>query len=535
MPREQFDRGSGGTSKRPIGDTEHTRKEAESAASQLVENLANVKRPFEPAIKAVSNSTTLNILSAEEAAKWVDKARSHALTLAKEIPPVVAVPALLQAVTAFYYGPNHEKLQERLPWLGTALKSAFAFVWPNVFVGSRPEKLMVSDLQGLICASAVWEQLEALRLGYEIAGPSAETLTGEGFLLSERMAEVTAETRAAFGQRGRLHRTLNDSVKVVIGQPAGALEAVEHILSGENPRDQQIFGGTIFSGIPREPAEFWAGLWARFHLAMVCVQCCPKPYGLAVFPDIIMARRTQQELPADLLQRAVMALYWNRAWYERRIRQEPWNMIVERPVARIKRNPSLFVAAFIHVCDSLTCFVEASIMAYPESGGVRLPDHVFEQHVSAAFEQKALEIFRKHGYLAGKVTKNGVWILETGRVQLEHRYGKKCPGEIDILAYDAKRDLVSVADCKVLAYPTGLARMRNLVAKIGDQDTESFHSKLTKKVDWILSVQGVGDRQDENTIGMLILDRNLPGMAMTSKNFVCDLATLDGVLAKLPS
>jgi len=534
MPREQFDTGPAGTNKLYAKGAEDLRKEAENTAAQLVDSLLNMQHPFEIVVRALSNMTTLDILSLEDAAVWADKAHSYALTLAKAIPPMTALPLLLQAATNFYYGPHHEKVREKLPWLGTALKSAFTFVWPNIFVDAEPHNLGVKDFQGLICAVAVWEQLEQLRLLYGVYGHEVVTLTGEGFLASQKMLEAAAETRAVFGERGRLHRTLRDSLEVVIDQAVVAQEAVERILSGENPTEQQIFEGTIFNGIPRQPEEFWAGLWARFHLSLVCVHHCSKPYGLAVFPDIRIAIRTQRKLPADLLQRAIMGVYWNREWYGQRIRQETWNMIVERPVARIRRSPALFVAALPHVADSITWFVEASVMAYPESGGEQLADFVFQKYVSTPFESSVLEIFRKHGYQVGKVTEKGVWIRGTDKLQLKHLYGKKCPGEIDVLAYDPKRNLVLVTECKVLAYPTGLSRLRNLVLKIGDEDSEGFHLKLKRKVEWILATQRLGERLDENTVGMLILDRSLPGMLSASKNLVCDLATLDNVLAHLP-
>lgn len=531
---EEFDKRLREMSRHSGGEGECISREVEDAAGQLATKLLDDKHPFQSAIKTISSKTTLTILSADEAAKWVDKTRNQISILANRVPAVDALPILLQVATEYYYGPNHEELQERLSWLGTALKSSFAFVWPKVFTEADTEKLPVSHLQELIHVVAVWEQLEGLRLGYEISGQEPATLTGKGFVISEKMAEVTVETRAVFGDRGRLHRTVHDTAEAIISQPKFALEAVEGILSGENPADQQIFEGTIFSGIPREPKEFWAGLWARFYLSMVCVQCCPTPYRVAVFPLIDREWHTRRQLPADLLQQTLVALYWNRAWYERRIKQDPGNMIVERPVARIKRSPGLFIATFPNTVDSLTWFVESSIGDYPESGGVRLSQAVFEQYVSKAFEWNALEIFRRHGYQAGEVTKNGVWILETSKVQLKHVREQRCPGQIDILAYDSNRNLVFVGDCKVLAYPENLARMRNLTAKISDQDSEGFHSDLNERVDWLLSVQGLGDRQDQNTVGIIILDRRLPGMKAGGKNIVCDLTTLESVLDTLP-
>lgn len=108
---EQFEERLRKMSRHSVSEAERISKEAEKAAGQLAKKLLDDKHPFQSAIKAISNKATLTILLAEEAAKWVDKARSQTLTLAKRIPSIVALPTLLQVATGYYYRPNHEKLR----------------------------------------------------------------------------------------------------------------------------------------------------------------------------------------------------------------------------------------------------------------------------------------------------------------------------------------------------------------------------------------------------------------------------------------
>jgi hypothetical protein len=85
---------------------------------------------------------------------------------------------------------------------------------------------------------------------------------------------------------------------------------------------------------------------------------------------------------------------------------------------------------------------------------------------------------------------SGSWQTTNGIEHLASRTGEPCPGEIDCLAVSEQGEVV-VLECKVLNLPLTIGTLRNVVLKLGPDDTEGFHAKLRQKVQWIRTVLGV--------------------------------------------
>jgi hypothetical protein len=318
--------------------------------------------------------------------------------------------------------------------------------------------------------------------------------------------------------------------------PVQAEEAVARVFRGEQPRDQEVFRGTLFHELSaEEPPEFWAGVWARLKLANLAIgirdRVASDPLGIAVFRTF--GTPVSGGALSQLLQQAMLELAWEPAWYRKRVAEWPSAMIVERPVIRVRPETDVFVTSFALVEDSLNWFVEASVLAYPDVGGVRLSDGTFRRLVSEPFERSVAELFRSFGFLAGPVTETGSWMLPSGAVRLEHQSGESIPGEVDVLARHPAGDFVFVAECKVLGLPFNTRRMRNLAQKLGETDAEAFFAKLRRKVEWVRGTKQSFPRGKDCFEGIVVLDRKVPGMVMAPGYRVVDLEILRDVLSRV--
>jgi len=167
--------------------------------------------------------------------------------------------------------------------------------------------------------------------------------------------------------------------------------------------------------------------------------------------------------------------------------------------------------------------VEASVLNYPDAGGISLPDIVFQKMVSEAFEDAVCSLFRKHGFVAGKVTEKGMWKFNDEIINLRSLSDTNIPGEVDVLAYSKDHNLVWICECKVLSYPRSLNGMRNLLLKLNETDTKGFHEKLKRKMLWLM--QSKYFEEGTHWIKTLMIDRPTPGMKQSE-----DFMTFDPVM-----
>jgi hypothetical protein len=100
--------------------------------------------------------------------------------------------------------------------------------------------------------------------------------------------------------------------------------------------------------------------------------------------------------------------------------------------------------------------------------------------------------------------------MTCGAVRLTHTL-KKIPGEVDCLVYHRAMGVGFVTECKVLGYPHSLSRMRNLLLKLGESDSEGFFGKLRNKTQWIGGSDYFSGLAEDCFLSILMLDRKLPG------------------------
>ncbi|MCB0196135.1 MAG: hypothetical protein KDJ65_29560 [Anaerolineae bacterium] len=493
-------------------------RQAKEGSETLLFGLQTKPNPLEPTIKAISNKKSIYLSETKDSRSNLTTAHAHLRKLSKNISPYIAVPILVQAITDFYY---NDFSQKNLEWLGTALKIALSFIWKNVHRQNISVSKSVSDLEDVIVAAAVYEQLFFLNEIHEVYGQGDAELRGNGFYTTDdNIWRAFQELYRTFEDRGKAKRSLIDSTQVLNLQPAEALHAIYSVLSGESPKEQIIFKDTIFELIPEsDPPEFWAGLWVRLLLMIRTFEVrrfvTDNPFGIALFETHAVAY--PKGMDSKLIQLASMHTFWNVAWYKKRIRDTVSNvnnMIVERPLVRVSSENDLFVTSSILIADSINWFVEESIMRYPNRGGVPLSDVVFRKGISESFEIQVRRTLARFLFITGYVNEKGVWFIEDEdkHFPLVSQQGIPMPGEIDVLAYHPVTYELLVIECKVLGMPFSKQKLRNVISKVGKTDEEGFHRKLGKKLDWLKSTDVFSFFPVSQFIGLIVLDRIMPGM-----------------------
>ncbi len=528
-------------------------RQAQEGSHLILNQIYSEKYPFGDAIKIISkNNSGFSVSSVKDCKDNIRTIRAYTKEVSANISPYIAVPILFQTITDYYY--NRDSLKKPA-WLGTALKIALAFVWKNVHARQSSDSKAITPIIDLIKATALLEQVEHAEMILEVFGEGVIDFTGDGFYSSdEQIIFAISELIETFRLRGKVFRTLTDSVQAIHSQPISALDAIENVIRGELPKNQSVFQGTIFHNIPNGPIEFWVGLWSRLRLILLSSYfrtfISEDPFGISIFQEFALI--FPKGMNKNLLEKKSRELFWEKTWYEKRTSNtisEMNNMVVERPISRLSGELDLFVTAPILIADSLNWFIEESVMRYINRGGVPLPESVFKSSISEPFENRTCETFRKHYFVAGKVNDSGIWMIDRGEFGLSEIIGEdvtesvknlkiakhltdKMPGEIDVLAYHPSTQEVFVIECKVLGHPYRKERIRNVVQKVGSVDNESFHSKLRKKIDWIQKTDIFSFIQVSQFVGLIVLDRKVPGMRQGEFE-VLDFESLGTKLRKL--
>lgn len=472
---------------------------------------ASLPKNFESICKTIIKEVTggkdsIFFNNIQQLEDWIAIFQVESVNNCKRVSVIHSLPILMETIDDYY---SSEK-KEEIPWLGTALKQTVSFVWDNLENPSiKGDSFSLNVLINVIVISSVLQQLEMFRFIFITYGDFPITFYGYGFETSEELDELVSIFNASFRIRGAGHRTVNDTAQTILQKPEEAIQLVESILRGETLHKPNIFINTLFSEIPFDQIDFWCGLWARLVLAVnvsfVKLQITDEIKGVGLFGAVgIKIPQTEHK---EKMQQALYDLFWNPEWYRRNIKKIPINMIVERPVVRISKEPfELFSTSFLSIVDSITWYVEASILKYEGINRVKLPDVIYNKYVSDPFEQQINKLLNKYGFSTGNVTDKNVW--KNNNTKLIHPSNSKIPGEIDVLAYKPSANLVLVIECKVLAYPHEPERLRNIISKTGVQDSERFHSKLAKKVTWIEETNHFPS--GTQIVGLIVLDRMFP-------------------------
>jgi len=460
---------------------------------------------FGKEIGEVSDSERILIENPTDTRRWLKATEEHAWHVSRQLSPDIALCVLLQAIMSHYYG-GQSQTPSTLGWF---LKRTLELVARNVFHQHFPQTKALRRIEQAVRATALFSQLQDLTFLFEEFSEDGDELVihASGRQASHRLNEVINRFTAPMPAHDRFMRTLASTQAAIWRSLKTSMIAVENVLRGEDPKDQSAFSGTLLQRLSiYEPREFWAGIWSRLHLAVYCQAIrqtvTEDTLSIAIFEPFAIAPPPGVE--RDLIQAAVHELFWDRNWYFRTCDERPANMLVERPGVTISVNPKLHSTSSLLVGDSLNSFIESAINLSPRSQ-VRLSDNVFRELISEPFEESVIELFRVHGFLAGRVSPKGVWVTQNGSVLL-YNLTQMIPGEIDMLAFHEPSSAVVIIECKVISGPFHVNSMRNILRKLGPLDQEQFHSKLAKKIKWIRTTTRFTHLPENSFLGMLLLD-----------------------------
>lgn len=490
-------------------------RQSEEASNELLMLILTDENPYKKIIRFLSNEQEIiTIKTKEELIENVNKTKKYIKDLSKSISTYIAIPVLVQSIDDFYYGENKMLYQERYKNMGNAMKRCITLIWDNVTNTTVNEDRSINAMKNIVQASIFAEMMEFLLVVFNCFGEYEFSCDYKEFHYTNFLLAVLSEFTKADTNGKSLYRTIGPVINKIYENPKDSIEAIGNILDGQSPRNQPVFKNTFFSEIPGEYCDFWAGIWLRIQLLIIAIKargCVSNVMsGICIIEDIAIITNSFE---ASKFQPNVNQLFWTRKWYDEKSNEWESNLIVERPILRICRDHSLYVTSISAIIDSINWFVEASIMPYSDVGGVRLPENIFNKYISKHFENNVIEVFKKQGFKAGFVNENGVWSTGNENIVLENICDEICPGEIDLLAYNLEKKFVILGECKVLAHAiANYKKLRNILSKISDDDSELFHAKIRKKVEWITNTKQFTAIPEYNFAGIIILDKVIPGM-----------------------
>jgi hypothetical protein len=513
-------------------------------SERLIAALTSDRKEFKAILHSIAKARVIEIRSKQDCYHWLDKANFLTKNLCNSLASQISLPILLQAVVNFYYGNNRSTYADHPDtfWIGPALKGTIAYISGNILSSDHiGQRTSLKNLKEIIFSVEFILQLNQIQTLFEVfEQPGDYVILGENGIkeTSENFADVRRQYWESFIHRGQTHRTLDICNKALWQDAVESMNAVERILAGNSPKQEKIFQGTFFAEIPAENySAFWAGIWIRLLAAAYSskfqIQLNQDPLGVSIFNafPFPIDNRIVRNNRYLVIQEELKKLIWNAEWYEKRFASNIPNMLVERPVVQLFPQREVYATSFLLIGDSINWFVESCILNEHNEFNINVPNHLFQNHVSSAFETAIIQLFRSNGFIAGRVTEQGVWSTESNNIKFYNRFGNRIPGEIDVLAFNREAKLVYILECKVLNYPFRTNQMRNLVYKIDDIcDTELFHSKLRKKLSWIKDTNYFESNEEMNFRSFLVLDRKFPGMGNSTDSNTIEQSQLNQII-----
>ncbi len=454
----------------------------------LFEELTS-NRIGEDAVIALQQYKDWPITSLAELRRARAAVKLSAVDACRHLNPDKALPALVDAISR-HYSKTLSKTS-RVTWLGPALKMCMGLTWPNVH-----------RADGLICTARALRTAVERCSAYQILiwldylvelTSSSETyidLTADGIALSPSLASAQAATSLL---RSTRLRGPDAGASLLVSDPLATQAAISEVMHGADPRTIGHFQGTALSFLrPGEGKPLWSYLWMMVGTAYTVALTSQLLYG-DVEGVVLIPHPMLINLPtpsADLAASVSNLVFWRKDWYESLDEENLLNAVVERPVIRCDQNGNFYATCLIFVLDALAWGLESAFFWYPRMQELWLPADVRQVAFAKPLEEFAIQICRRLKYRAGHVTSNGSWQTTEGIEHLASRTGEPCPGEIDCLAVSGQGEVV-LLECKVLNLPLTMGTLRNVVQKLGTDDTEGFHKNLRKNVQWIRTVLDV--------------------------------------------
>lgn len=519
----------------PLFEDKRLYRQAQEGSVELYKRLIQSEAVLADPVRALrARHANLQVTNTDELDALIRAADLHLDELCQTVVPYLAIPILVQMTTEFYYGGY-----DRKPiWLGETLKFAIAKTWKNVHRPPSAENKSLAHLAKVISAAAVVHQLHGQKQIFLMAGEGVFTLDETGFAFSQELKKIIRYFNVSYLQRGAAMRVLDHTLPILFKQPKASVDAIQRILRGTEPAEEALFKDTLFAEIPANCKKFWVHLYLLIFFVGITHKIAaafdPNHVSIALFGRMGFVMPGLRPQHADIMRE----LFWTPDWYERQPPSWMHDMLVERPILRLQKDKEIFCASSSLLGDSINWFIEATIMSYP-NGGVRLPgrlsNRLFRDYISEPFEKSVETVLKEFGFVAGKVTERGNWLLPDGTESLTNRNEVRMPGEIDVLAFHPSEMMVLVIECKVLGLPRSVEGMRNQIVKLGLDDAESFHAKLRAKIRWLQGTTLFERLTAEHFIGLVVLDRKAPAMFLQSEFEVIDLETLKNFLTAVVS
>ncbi|WP_325437744.1 hypothetical protein [Pseudomonas nitroreducens] len=414
--------------------------------------------------------------------------QQHTATIAKAIDTRIAIPTLIQSTEEYYYGNNTYKTDA--PWLGTAIKLSIAEIWNNS-AAETTKSASISKLKKIIYLSAAQQQLEhEISISFALKCNPIEIRKNGIFDPAPERSDIVDSWNKMTILRGAGQRTVHQSLDIVWKSPIDFLYSVHLVLSGKSPKSIELFKDSIFSEVGNNK-DFWLPIALRLILLIsikdIKEAVSDKYYGLVLFEEFpIYADNYEipKNISPDDIQRETFKLFWRHDWKSTQRNSLKSNLLVERPAIRVDNKT--FATSMLNIVDSTNSFIEASIFGNIEITGAKVDESAFQKFISQPFEDRICKKIINIGWQASQVKSNGYW--KSKGIILESYNNLTMPGEIDVLAVHPSNKFCLIIECKILDAPYSKEKLRNIKRKLGPEDSEQFHSKLYRKINWLKTV-----------------------------------------------
>lgn len=122
----------------------------------ILEMLLADQEPFLKPIHLLRNGKEkLTIENLEDCRKYISASRDILSSTCSSIYAYLAIPILAQTISDYYYGINRLKPH----WAGTAIKTALAHIWSNIYGAQAASDKSISTVVEAIKIAAFHEQL----------------------------------------------------------------------------------------------------------------------------------------------------------------------------------------------------------------------------------------------------------------------------------------------------------------------------------------------------------------------------------------
>lgn len=438
---------------------------------------------------------------------------------AENIEPDWSIPIILEAITQMYYG----NLKKHIEY-GPIFKRALVYLW-DINTERMNSRKNLESLMDVLRLSYVIETLYGFRKFFLVDKDFSFTMEN-GYVFCDPKYDPMIQDFAALIQgRGQRMRIAEVNSELMCEHVTEFRDSLASVLDGQSPDTIPLFKGTFYEKIPgisdKECQRFWQALYFRdiFFIAITM-----EPYWggkdlTDLTPEISLFPELPLRLPENFLtQEIVQDTFWTKDWMKSQSDERYSSLIVERPLLRITPGGDYATSSAL-IGDSVNYFIEEQIMDYPgRSPRIVLPPSVFKEAVSEPFENRVISEFRKNGFLAGHVTEGGIWLTQSGNMDLNFD-DTKLYGEIDTLAFLPGTDVSILIECKVLNDIRDYRSYRNMISKLMD-DSEGFQAKLLKKSSWIDQALSTALGMEISSMNILLTDIPLPVVDFPADNIL---------------